>query len=144
MTSPLACALIILVHSISQPVTSSLHPLLTLKVRSTIFPNDHIPSTYTTSTLVVQQILSLCFVWLQDNYFLLHDFLAALMMRIEDVVIKTILAGELHIASACKMFMPYSGNCFGKQTLLKQSSLLYIVMLFLPSCSCLQKLRTQC
>jgi len=36
----------------------------------------------------------------------------ALMMRIEDVVIKTILAGELHIASACKMFMPYSGNCF--------------------------------
>ena len=36
------------------------------------------------------------------------------MMRIEDVVVKTILAGELHIASACKMFMPYPGNCFGK------------------------------
>jgi len=36
------------------------------------------------------------------------------MMRIEDVVIKTIIAGELPIASACKMFMPYPGNCFGK------------------------------
>ncbi|XP_058965337.2 tubulin polyglutamylase TTLL5 isoform X1 [Pocillopora verrucosa] len=36
----------------------------------------------------------------------------ALMMRIEDVVVKTIIAGELHIASACKMFMPYAGNCF--------------------------------
>ncbi|XP_068683988.1 tubulin polyglutamylase TTLL5-like [Montipora foliosa] len=36
----------------------------------------------------------------------------ALMMRIEDVVVKTIIAGELHIAAACKMFMPYTGNCF--------------------------------
>lgn len=36
----------------------------------------------------------------------------ALMMRIEDVVVKTILSGELHIASACKMFMPHPGNCF--------------------------------
>ncbi|XP_015774743.1 PREDICTED: tubulin polyglutamylase TTLL5-like [Acropora digitifera] len=36
----------------------------------------------------------------------------ALMMRIEDVVVKTIIAGELHIASACKMFMPSPGNCF--------------------------------
>lgn len=36
------------------------------------------------------------------------------MMRIEDVVVKTIIAGELHIASACKMFMPSPGNCFGK------------------------------
>ncbi|EDO40146.1 predicted protein, partial [Nematostella vectensis] len=36
----------------------------------------------------------------------------ALMMRIEDVVVKTIIAGELPIASACKMFMPHPGNCF--------------------------------
>lgn len=41
-------------------------------------------------------------------------FSTALMMRIEDVVVKTIIAGELHIASACKMFMPFPGNCFGK------------------------------
>lgn len=41
------------------------------------------------------------------------------MMRIEDVVVKTIIAGELHIASACKMFMPYAGNCFGKKLLRK-------------------------
>jgi hypothetical protein len=38
---------------------------------------------------------------------------AALMMRIEDVVIKTIISVELSIATACKMFMPYRGNCFG-------------------------------
>ncbi|KAL8565160.1 hypothetical protein ACOMHN_003947 [Nucella lapillus] len=37
---------------------------------------------------------------------------AALMMRIEDVVIKTLLSVELSIATACKMFMPYRGNCF--------------------------------
>ncbi|XP_070578674.1 tubulin polyglutamylase TTLL5-like isoform X32 [Ptychodera flava] len=36
----------------------------------------------------------------------------ALMSRIQDVVIKTILAGELPIATACKMFMPNRGNCF--------------------------------
>ena len=55
------------------------------------------------------------------------SLIVALMMRIEDVVIKTILAGELHIASACKMFMPYSGNCFGKQSLfsIAQLSVMY-------------------
>ncbi|OWF35945.1 Tubulin polyglutamylase TTLL5 [Mizuhopecten yessoensis] len=36
----------------------------------------------------------------------------ALMMRIEDVVIKSILSVELPIATACKMFMPFRGNCF--------------------------------
>ncbi|KAK3593183.1 hypothetical protein CHS0354_039668 [Potamilus streckersoni] len=36
----------------------------------------------------------------------------ALMMRIEDVIIKTILSVELPIATACKMFMPSKGNCF--------------------------------
>lgn len=53
--------------------------------------------------------IKLVFVSFQPIY-----ILAALMMRIEDVVIKTIIAGELHIASACKMFMPSPGNCFGK------------------------------
>jgi len=37
---------------------------------------------------------------------------AALMMRIEDVVIKTILSVESSVATACKMFQPYRGNCF--------------------------------
>ncbi|XP_033734230.1 tubulin polyglutamylase TTLL5-like isoform X4 [Pecten maximus] len=36
----------------------------------------------------------------------------ALMMRIEDVIIKAILSVELPIATACKMFMPFRGNCF--------------------------------
>merc|ERR1711976_779960 len=36
----------------------------------------------------------------------------AMMMRIEDVVIKTLLSAEVPIATACKMFMPYKGNCF--------------------------------
>ncbi|XP_066915468.1 tubulin polyglutamylase TTLL5-like [Clytia hemisphaerica] len=35
-----------------------------------------------------------------------------LMARIEDVIIKTILAGELTIAIACKMFVPFPENCF--------------------------------
>ena len=38
---------------------------------------------------------------------------AALMMRVEDVIIKTMLSAELSIATACKMFMPHRGNCFG-------------------------------
>ncbi|KAL5009107.1 hypothetical protein ScPMuIL_014688 [Solemya velum] len=37
---------------------------------------------------------------------------AAMMMRIEDVIIKTIVSVELPIATACKMFMPHRGNCF--------------------------------
>ncbi|XP_052057753.1 tubulin polyglutamylase TTLL5-like isoform X2 [Mytilus californianus] len=37
---------------------------------------------------------------------------AALMMKIEDVIIKTIISVELPIATACKMFMPHKGNCF--------------------------------
>ena len=39
---------------------------------------------------------------------------AELMMRIEDIVIKTILCSEEQIASACKLFMPHRGSCFGK------------------------------
>jgi tubulin polyglutamylase TTLL5 len=38
----------------------------------------------------------------------------ALMMRVEDVIIKTIVSAELPIAVACKMFVPWKGNCFGK------------------------------
>lgn len=36
----------------------------------------------------------------------------AIMMRIEDVIIKTLISAEMPIATACKMFMPFRGNCF--------------------------------
>lgn len=35
------------------------------------------------------------------------------MMRIENAVIRTILSVESAVASACKMFQPHRGNCFG-------------------------------
>ena len=38
----------------------------------------------------------------------------AMMMRVEDVIIKTLLSAENTVATACKMFMPFKGNCFGK------------------------------
>ncbi|XP_041070170.1 tubulin polyglutamylase TTLL5-like [Carcharodon carcharias] len=37
---------------------------------------------------------------------------AALMAQIEDLIIKALIAAELHIASASKMFVPHRGNCF--------------------------------
>ncbi|BFZ11597.1 hypothetical protein BsWGS_14638 [Bradybaena similaris] len=37
---------------------------------------------------------------------------AALMMQIENIVIKTILSAESSIVAACKMYQPYRGNCF--------------------------------
>ena len=41
-------------------------------------------------------------------------YFSGLMMRVEDVIIKTIISAELPIAVACKMFVPWKGNCFGK------------------------------
>ncbi len=37
----------------------------------------------------------------------------SLMMAIEDVVIKTLLAVESQILAASRMFVPTKGNCFG-------------------------------
>jgi len=37
---------------------------------------------------------------------------AGLMMRVEDVVIKTLLCGVLHISTACRMYQHHRGNCF--------------------------------
>jgi len=67
------------------------------------------------------------FNWLEQNYLntrycetnaslFTHDFhmFSALMMKVEDCIIKTILSVELPIATACKMFMPFKGNCFGE------------------------------
>lgn len=39
---------------------------------------------------------------------------AVLMRRIEEVVVKAILASAPPIISACRMFVPYPRNCFGK------------------------------
>lgn len=38
------------------------------------------------------------------------------MMRIEDVIIKSILAAEPQISAACSIAQPYSRNCFGMIT----------------------------
>ena len=43
---------------------------------------------------------------------------AALMARIEAVIIKSIIAAELPIATACKMFVPHKENCIGKLIML--------------------------
>ncbi|KAK6304416.1 hypothetical protein J4Q44_G00250020 [Coregonus suidteri] len=37
-----------------------------------------------------------------------------LMSQVEDLVIKAVPSAELQIATACKMFVPHSNNCFGK------------------------------
>uniref|UniRef100_A0A671QIS9 Tubulin--tyrosine ligase-like protein 5 n=1 Tax=Sinocyclocheilus anshuiensis TaxID=1608454 RepID=A0A671QIS9_9TELE len=37
-----------------------------------------------------------------------------LMGQIEDLIIKAVLSAEIHIATACKMFVPHRCNCFGK------------------------------
>jgi len=36
-----------------------------------------------------------------------------LMVKIESVIIKSILAAELPIATACRMFVPHRDNCVG-------------------------------
>ncbi|XP_065681967.1 tubulin polyglutamylase ttll-5 isoform X1 [Hydra vulgaris] len=36
----------------------------------------------------------------------------ALMARIEDLIIKTIISVEMVISTACRMFVPHRGNCF--------------------------------
>ena len=36
------------------------------------------------------------------------------MARIEDVIVKTLLCAEMSIGTACRMFVPFRGNCFGR------------------------------
>ncbi|KAA0711548.1 Tubulin polyglutamylase TTLL5 [Triplophysa tibetana] len=36
-----------------------------------------------------------------------------LMGQIEELIIKAVLSAEIHIATACKMFIPHRWNCFG-------------------------------
>lgn len=37
-----------------------------------------------------------------------------MMMNIEEAIIKTLLAVESPLASASRMFVPFRGNCFGR------------------------------
>lgn len=45
---------------------------------------------------------------------MLLSFFTALMGRIEDVIVKTILSVEFSVGTACRMFVPYKSCCFGK------------------------------
>lgn len=56
------------------------------------------------------------------------------MMRIEDVVIKTIVSAEVPVATACKMFMPFRGNCFGRFHYVSKSFLIYMKNSFVNTC----------
>ena len=33
-------------------------------------------------------------------------------MRVEDLIIKTIISAEIPVANACRMFLPHRENCF--------------------------------
>lgn len=39
---------------------------------------------------------------------------SVLMGQVEDLVVKTIISSANTIVSACKTFVPHTGNCFGK------------------------------
>ena len=45
-------------------------------------------------------------------------------MRVEDAIIKTLISVETPIATACKMFMPFKGNCFGKTKIFLNSKII--------------------
>ena len=82
--------------------TSSLNLFLFwVALSPTLFSPFRIPSAW----------ISFCFPFL----------ISALMMRIEDVVIKTIISGELPISTACRTYLSHPGNCFGKITRRKET-----------------------
>ena len=37
-----------------------------------------------------------------------------MMLKVEDVIIKALIAGESHISSACDVFLTHRRNCFGE------------------------------
>ena len=37
-----------------------------------------------------------------------------MMMKVEDVIIKALIAGESHISSACDVFQTHRRSCFGE------------------------------
>lgn len=64
-----------------------------------------------------------CFAWwteyinVKNNHFscwFVLLCLSVLMGQIEDLIVKAVLSAEIHIATACKMFVPHRCNCFGK------------------------------
>ena len=45
---------------------------------------------------------------------ILDNFILALMGRIEDVIVKTMISVEFSVGTACRMFVPHKNCCFGK------------------------------
>lgn len=50
------------------------------------------------------------------------------------MVIKTIVSTEVPVATACKMFMPFRGNCFGRFHYVSKSFLIYMKNSFVNTC----------
>ena len=63
--------------------------------------------------LITRQDGTYCVTTILSSEHLLHAP-PGLMMRVEDVIIKTLLCGVQHISSACMQFQPHRGNCFGE------------------------------
>ena len=40
-------------------------------------------------------------------------YVSALMGRIEDLIVKTMISVEFSVGTACRMFVPYKNCCFG-------------------------------
>ena len=54
------------------------------------------------------------------------------MQRVEDVVIKAIMATTPPVAAACKMFVPHRSNCFGKVPILFYPLNVFVPIRFSP------------
>lgn len=71
----------------------------------------------------------LCIIKLSDSHF------SVLLARVEDVVNKVVLCAEFPVATACKMFMPHRGNCFGKNPSFHSILNVLVAIKFPPSSS---------
>lgn len=49
-----------------------------------------------------------------------------LLASIEDVIIKTIIAGEIQISTGLR-FQPYHGNCFGNESHIRKKMCMVVV-----------------
>ena len=56
----------------------------------------------------------LYWLYVERTLFYFAVCVSEVMMRVEDVIIKTILCGEVPIVAACKTYQSHRGNCFGK------------------------------
>ena len=68
--------------------------------------------------------------YLLEYHFACPFLILALVMRIEDVVIKTIISGELPISTACRTYLSHPGNCFGELNEKKGKARLFPAFIF--------------